>query len=149
MGRWPRHTITNTVCPSYFLPLLGTKYHHFLFWVSENFLDLFLSFLPLVHFLSPSLPLFSLLFPQVDYPEIADGVRPRHRFMSAYEQRLEAPDRQWQYLLFASEPYETIAFKVSKITKIKLPTSLMKAWELVEGPNWAKTLTNVCAYRLP
>ena len=32
--------------------------------------------------------------------------------MSAYEQKLEPPDRQWQYLLFAAEPYETISFKV-------------------------------------
>lgn len=38
---------------------------------------------------------------------------PRHRFMSAYEQRIEPPDRRWQYLLMAAEPYETIAFKVS------------------------------------
>ncbi|EPQ03136.1 Splicing factor 3A subunit 2 [Myotis brandtii] len=53
----------------------------------------------------------SLLF-QIDYPEIADGIMPRHRFMSAYEQRIEPPDRRWQYLLMAAEPYETIAFKV-------------------------------------
>ena len=33
--------------------------------------------------------------------------------MSAYEQRVEPPDRMWQYLLFSAEPYETIAFKVS------------------------------------
>lgn len=52
------------------------------------------------------------LFFQIDYPEIVDGVQPRHRFMSAYEQRMEPPDRQWQYLLFAAEPYETISFKV-------------------------------------
>lgn len=32
--------------------------------------------------------------------------------MSAYEQKIEPPDRKWQYLLFAAEPYETIAFKV-------------------------------------
>lgn len=50
--------------------------------------------------------------PQIDYPEIAEGVTPRHRFMSAYEQRIEPPDRRWQYLLMAAEPYETIAFKV-------------------------------------
>merc|ERR1712032_467562 len=31
---------------------------------------------------------------------------------SAYEQKVEPPDRKWQYLLFAAEPYETIAFKV-------------------------------------
>ncbi|KAF2355509.1 SF3A2 domain [Trinorchestia longiramus] len=53
----------------------------------------------------------SLLF-QVDYPEIGEGIAPRHRFMSAYEQKVEPPDRKWQYLLFAAEPYETIAFKV-------------------------------------
>lgn len=53
----------------------------------------------------------SLLF-QIDYPEVAEGVGPRHRFMSAYEQKVEPPDRKWQYLLFAAEPYETIAFKV-------------------------------------
>ena len=32
--------------------------------------------------------------------------------MSAYEQKIEPPDRRWQYLLFAAEPYETIGFKV-------------------------------------
>jgi len=53
----------------------------------------------------------SLLF-QVDYPEIGEGITPRHRFMSAYEQKVEPPDRKWQYLLFAAEPYETISFKV-------------------------------------
>lgn len=53
----------------------------------------------------------SLLF-QIDYPEISDGIVPRHRFMSAYEQKIEPPDRKWQYLLFAAEPYETISFKV-------------------------------------
>ncbi|XP_075245151.1 splicing factor 3A subunit 2-like [Convolutriloba macropyga] len=61
--------------------------------------------------LNPANKQQSLLF-QIDYPEIADGVVPRHRFMSAYEQRIEPPDRRWQYLLFAAEPYETIAFKV-------------------------------------
>ena len=49
---------------------------------------------------------------QIDYPEIVDGLAPRHRFMSAYEQKIEPPDRKWQYLLFAAEPYETISFKV-------------------------------------
>lgn len=53
----------------------------------------------------------SLLF-QIDYPEITEGITPRHRFMSAYEQKIEPPDRRWQYVLFAAEPYETIAFKV-------------------------------------
>ena len=49
---------------------------------------------------------------QVEYPEIDDGEKPRHRFMSAYEQKKEAWDKAYQYLLFAAEPYEVIAFKV-------------------------------------
>ena len=53
----------------------------------------------------------SLLF-QVDYPEIEDNLRPRHRFMSAYEQKVEPWDKAYQYLLIAAEPYETVAFKI-------------------------------------
>ncbi|GAA5944413.1 spliceosome assembly protein PRP11 [Sporobolomyces koalae] len=52
-----------------------------------------------------------LLF-QIHYPEIKDGVKPRHRFMSAFEQKVELPDRNWQYLLIAAEPYQTISFKI-------------------------------------
>jgi splicing factor 3A subunit 2 len=51
---------------------------------------------------------FSLHFPEID-----NDIQPRHRFMSAFEQRVESPpDRNYQYLLIAAEPYETIAFKV-------------------------------------
>uniref|UniRef100_A0A914Z725 Splicing factor 3A subunit 2 n=1 Tax=Panagrolaimus superbus TaxID=310955 RepID=A0A914Z725_9BILA len=53
----------------------------------------------------------ALLF-QIDYPEITPGVVPRHRVMSAYEQKVQQPDKAWQYLLFAAEPYETISFKI-------------------------------------
>ncbi len=52
-----------------------------------------------------------LLF-QISYPKIADGVQPRHRFMSAFEQRVENPNDSFQYILFAADPYETIAFKI-------------------------------------
>lgn len=53
----------------------------------------------------------SLTF-EVDYPDSAPDIQPRHRFMSAYEQRVETPDKKYQYLLFACEPYETVAFKI-------------------------------------
>lgn len=53
----------------------------------------------------------SLLF-EIEYPEIEQGLQPRHRFMSAFEQKVEKPDKNYQYLLFAAEPYETIAFKI-------------------------------------
>eukprot|EP00128_Syssomonas_multiformis_P014920 Colp12_sorted_trinity150504_noHs@30640 len=69
----------------------------------------------------------SLLF-QVDYPEISDDVVPRHRFMSAYEQRVEAPDRAWQYLLFAAEPYETIAFKLPSREVDKADDKFWTVW---------------------
>jgi len=52
-----------------------------------------------------------LLF-RIHYPQIKDGVRPIYRFMSAFEQRIEAPDRNFQYLLVAAEPYATIGFRI-------------------------------------
>eukprot|EP01097_Dermamoeba_algensis_P006054 TRINITY_DN3812_c0_g1_i1.p1 TRINITY_DN3812_c0_g1~~TRINITY_DN3812_c0_g1_i1.p1 ORF type:complete len:253 (+),score=68.40 TRINITY_DN3812_c0_g1_i1:109-867(+) len=59
----------------------------------------------------PSTKQLGLLF-QVEYPEISENIQPRHRFMSAYEQKVEAPNKDFQFLLFAAEPYETIAFKI-------------------------------------
>merc|ERR1712194_153307 len=53
----------------------------------------------------------ALLF-EIEYPEALEKIRPRHRFMSAYEQKIDAPDPNSQYLLVAYEPYETIGFKV-------------------------------------
>lgn len=53
-----------------------------------------------------------LLF-QLQYPEIGTEIKPRFRFMSAFEQRVEVPpDKNFQYLLVAAEPYETVAFKL-------------------------------------
>lgn len=60
--------------------------------------------------------------------EISEGVFPRHRFMSAYEQKVEPPDRKWQYLLFAAEPYETIAFKVPSREVEKHDTKFWTHW---------------------
>jgi len=66
----------------------------------------------------------SLLF-QIDYPEIVEGVTPKHRFMSAFEQKQEAPDREFQYVLFAAEPYATIGFKISSR---EIDTTKGKIW---------------------
>jgi splicing factor 3A subunit 2 len=53
-----------------------------------------------------------LLF-QLLYPEITPEVEPKVRFMSAFEQKVEdPPDRDYQYLLVAAEPYETCGFKL-------------------------------------
>ncbi|CAL1695139.1 unnamed protein product [Somion occarium] len=40
------------------------------------------------------------------------GVIPRRRFMSAWEQKREPPNKAYQYLIVAAEPYETIAFRI-------------------------------------
>lgn len=52
-----------------------------------------------------------LLF-QLQYPDIAQDVQPKWQVMSAFSQRVEEPDRNFQYLLVAAEPYETCAFKI-------------------------------------
>jgi splicing factor 3A subunit 2 len=50
---------------------------------------------------------------ELSFPEIGANVQPRHRFMSAFEQQIETPpDRRYQYLLIAADPYETVAFKI-------------------------------------
>mmetsp|Transcript_32807 Transcript_32807/g.82335 ORF Transcript_32807/g.82335 Transcript_32807/m.82335 type:complete len:223 (-) Transcript_32807:240-908(-) len=72
----------------------------------------------------------SLLF-QIDYPDIVDDLQPRHRFMSTYEQKIETPDRNFQYILFAAEPYETIGFKIPNweiVREQNRPDSLFTSW---------------------
>lgn len=54
---------------------------------------------------------FSLLF-LVEYPDIDASVEPRHRFASSFEQKIEMPDKNFQYIIFAADPYETIAFRI-------------------------------------
>uniref|UniRef100_A0A383WL24 Matrin-type domain-containing protein n=1 Tax=Tetradesmus obliquus TaxID=3088 RepID=A0A383WL24_TETOB len=70
----------------------------------------------------------SLLF-QVEYPEIEEGTRPRHRFMSAYEQKVETADKSFQYLLFAAEPYEVIGFKVPNAEVVKQEDFFYAHWD--------------------
>jgi splicing factor 3A subunit 2 len=50
---------------------------------------------------------------EIYYIDIVENIQPRYRFMSAYEQKIDLPpNRFYQYLLIAAEPYETIAFKI-------------------------------------
>lgn len=66
---------------------------------------------------------------EIRYPEITEGLQPRHRFMSAFEQRVEKPDRRYQYLLFAAEPYETVAFKIPNLSIDKSEGKLYTHWD--------------------
>lgn len=53
---------------------------------------------------------------EIDYPQIAPGLQPRHRFMSAFEQKVEAPDRRYQFVLPLSFPLSL------------LPSCLLACW---------------------
>lgn len=55
------------------------------------------------------------LFFEIYFSEISKSFVPKHRIMSAFEQKLEIPDPKFQYLLFAGDPYETIAFKIPNL----------------------------------
>ncbi|KAJ9542587.1 hypothetical protein OSB04_029093 [Centaurea solstitialis] len=70
----------------------------------------------------------SLLF-QIEYPEIEDNTKPRHRFMSSFEQRVQSFDKRYQYLLFAAEPYETIGFKVPSTEIDKSTPKFFSHWD--------------------
>ncbi|GLE05093.1 hypothetical protein PINS_up014077 [Pythium insidiosum] len=69
-----------------------------------------------------------LLF-QIEYPEHDASLQPRHRFMSSFEQKVEAPDKAFQYLLFACEPYETVAFKIPNLPLDKRDGKFFSNWD--------------------
>eukprot|EP00440_Ansanella_granifera_P039694 gb/GFBE01043054.1/.p1 GENE.gb/GFBE01043054.1/~~gb/GFBE01043054.1/.p1 ORF type:complete len:242 (+),score=63.97 gb/GFBE01043054.1/:1-726(+) len=70
----------------------------------------------------------ALLF-EIEYPEALEKIKPRHRFMSAYEQKVEPPEGNFQYLLLACEPYETIAFKVPNMEIDKNDHKFYSSWD--------------------
>jgi len=72
----------------------------------------------------------SLIF-QIQYPEIEQGLQPRHRFMSAYEHKMvDMPvDPNYQFLLFAADPYETIAFRIPNVPLDKREGRFITDWD--------------------
>ena len=42
---------------------------------------------------------------------------------------MEAPDKDWQYLLFAAEPYETIGFKIPNLEIDKEAGKFYSNWD--------------------
>jgi splicing factor 3A subunit 2 len=87
-----------------------------------------------------------LLF-TVSLPEIKTGERPRRRFMSAFEQKREVPNRAFQYFIvciswlncanvkrlilvqLAAEPYETIAFAIPSKEMVEEEEDTESTWE--------------------
>lgn len=81
----------------------------------------------------------------VSYPKIEAGLQPRHRFMSAFEQRVDLPaDGKWQYLIIAAAPYENIAFKIPSGAIDKRPGAFDTNWDAQ-----AKTFTLSIAFLTP
>jgi splicing factor 3A subunit 2 len=68
-----------------------------------------------------------LLF-ELHYPEIETGLQPRHCFMNSREQKIEKPDSNFQYLLFAARPYETIGFKIPSLPLDTRPGKFVTSW---------------------
>ncbi|KAK9446864.1 uncharacterized protein V1518DRAFT_422844 [Limtongia smithiae] len=68
---------------------------------------------------------------QLQYPDIGADIVPRHRIMSAFEQRVETPmeNKHFQYLLVAAEPYETVAFKIPSKEIDRRPTSFFSHYD--------------------
>lgn len=66
---------------------------------------------------------------QIQYPQIADDVIPRHRFMGAYEQKVELPNNAYQYLVIAAEPYESISFKIQSLKVDETPGKFWTHWD--------------------
>lgn len=77
---------------------------------------------------------------EIQYPEIEDNLQPRHRFMSAFEQRVDTPpNHQYQYLLFAADPYETVGFKIPNEPIDKRQEKFVTHWD-GEGKKFTLTL---------
>ena len=67
----------------------------------------------------------------MDYPEIAEGIFPRHRFMSAYEQKVDHPTQDYcclHILLHFSRNFSCI---VSVLSKVPENRSKPTRWSLL------------------
>ena len=69
------------------------------------------------------------LFFQLQFPQITRGVKPRYRFMSTWEQKIESADKRFQYLIVAAEPYESVAFKVQSREVDRRDGKLWTFWD--------------------
>ena len=66
---------------------------------------------------------------EVHFPDVTEGRRGHYRVMSAYEQKMEIPDAEHQYLLICAEPYETICFKIPNLEINRAPDRLYEHWD--------------------
>ncbi|OMJ23583.1 Pre-mRNA-splicing factor sap62 [Smittium culicis] len=68
---------------------------------------------------------------QLQLSEISPDRKPHYRFMSAFEQKIELPPNKfYQYLLVAADPYETIAFKIQNKEIDMRPSKFITHWDI-------------------
>lgn len=80
-----------------------------------------------------------LLF-QLQCPDIASGVTPKWQVVSAFTQRVEEPDRNFQYLLVAAEPYETCGFKIPARELDKREGRQFEFWDPDSKEYWIQVM---------
>ncbi|KAH7367091.1 splicing factor 3A subunit 2 [Plectosphaerella cucumerina] len=80
-----------------------------------------------------------LLF-QLQFPDIAPDVEPKWQVMNAFTQRIEEPDRNFQYLLVAAEPYETCGFKIPARELDKRDDKQFSFWDPDAKEFWVQVM---------
>lgn len=85
---------------------------------------------------------FQIYYPDIKAPNASNSstirqrkareYKPKFRFMSAYEQKIDFPqDPAWQYILFHADPYETISFKIPALSIDKSEGMFEENWNPV------------------
>ncbi|KAF9873787.1 splicing factor 3A subunit 2 [Colletotrichum karsti] len=80
-----------------------------------------------------------LLF-QLQFPDISPDVEPKWQVMNAFTQRVEEPDKNFQYLLVAAEPYETCGFKIPARELDKREDKQFSFWDPDAKEYWLQVM---------
>ena len=80
-----------------------------------------------------------LLF-QLTYPDATPETKPKWQVMNAFTQRVEEPDKNFQYLLVAAEPYETVGFKIPARELDKSEDKQFAFWDEDAKEYWIQVL---------
>jgi splicing factor 3A subunit 2 len=68
----------------------------------------------------------SVLF-ELTYDQIRKNTAPKYRIMSTFEQKIEPPDPRYQFVVFAAQPYTTVAFKIPNMPIIQ--DQIIEEWK--------------------
>jgi splicing factor 3A subunit 2 len=71
----------------------------------------------------------SILF-ELTYDQIRKTTVPKYRIMSTFEQKVDPPDPAYQYVLFAAQPYNTVAFKIPNMPIME--DQIIEEWKPIE-----------------